>query len=613
MMDPAHFEAAQKGNINAFPFCDMINKSDMSDVFSKVSPLGNSLLHIAASFGHVEMTLLIADYFPSLITNKNFEGDTAVHVAIKAGILDTTQVLVSRSRADDTLLKIKNNEGNTPLHEALTLVLQASMNRLTAKEIVELEALVCYLVTIDPEVCYLQNNAGKSPLYLAVESGNKQILQYLLGVLSSCQHSVNELEGKSPVHVAIEQKNLDVLKVIKAQKQELLLLRDEDQNTPLHFAASIGYVEGVRYFLEINSNAGALERNKEGLYPLHLVCENGHVKIINELFKKWPDPTELLNEKGQNILHIAAKSGKVKVVRRILKEIKTSNFVNKMDKDGNIPLHLATLHCHSLVVGTLLWDKRSNSNLTNNQGLTAYDIAEKQSEILDSVISGKQNASRKDQPIEMQIISDETSRVDSHGEEQSTKVDSKKPKKPNPFEAMITLSILFVVHNYRVSHAHGSLIKRYYKAVKNLRIKSKPPGKEEFKHRIDNFLVVATLIVGSAFAASVQMANSFSPNSTEDIAKWTRTFAVCVTIAMNDGIIAAFMLCWAQLVDSNLASLIAWLAFVMVGFALYAMSGAFLAATYILMRSDTKFIMAFQIVQAIFLFVQLVMDYLFRF
>ncbi|KAK0590610.1 hypothetical protein LWI29_029408 [Acer saccharum] len=374
-MEVAHFEAALNGDVNKFPFCD-IEREDLSEIFNKVSPSGNSLLHVASSSGHEQMTQLIARNFPYLVTKKNSEGNTALHLAVRAQKLNTVRALVELSKhipnsstSTETLLTTKNDDGNTALHEALFAIHSSKKNVITLVDV------ACYLVLMDPKVSCHQNNAGKSPLCMAVESGNKVILEYILGFLPKLGNDFAQIvEGKSPVHAAIEHEKLDLLRIINEEKEELLLLRDEEGNTPLHFAAYKGYKKGVRYLLEIKSN-WAFERNNKGFYPLHLACENGHVKVTKELFRKWPDPAELLCNKGQSILHVAAKSGKENVVRYLLKEKSCNDkLVNKMDKNGNTPFHLAALHGHSMVVVALMLDKRSKVEVVNYQGLTAYDM-----------------------------------------------------------------------------------------------------------------------------------------------------------------------------------------------------------------------------------------------
>ncbi|KAK1567753.1 hypothetical protein Q3G72_016209 [Acer saccharum] len=515
-MEPAHFEAALNGDVNKFPFCD-IEREDLSEIFCKVSPSGNSLLHVASSSGHKEMTQLIARKFPLLITKQNSKGNTALHLAVRAHKLNTVRALVDLSKQNpntststDTLLTMKNDDGNTALHEAL-FALHASN-----KHVNILVDGACYLVLNDPDVTYLQNKAGKSPLCMAIESGNKAIVEYILNALPDQGDGLlQRLQGKSPVHVAIEQGKLGMLRIIKEQKEELLLLGDEEGNTPLHFAACIGCSKGVRYLLEFKSN-WAFERNNKGYYPLHLACENGHIKVSKLLFRKWPDPTELLCNKGQNILHVAVKSGKDNMVRYVLKRKGTDNLVNEMDRNGNTPFHLAALLGHSMIVFTLLCDRRSNVDVLNYQGLTAYDIF-------------KANILTKDQEID--DVHDRNLKA-SGVEENSVEVDLKKSEKLKKFQ---------MVRNTRPLTVLNSVV---------------------------TCDCLAALVVGAAFAGVLQIPYDSGNVSTDDVGiapavssdssqrkkEYLLANFLCTNITtMNLAVIAAFGLFLALLLDANLA------------------------------------------------------------
>lgn len=122
-MEPTHFEAAAKGDVNEYPFCD-IDKPDMSIIFNNVSPSGNTMLHVAARYNHKDIVELMARRFPELITKTNNHEDTALHVAARAGNLETVATLVycakqiPTTEAHSSLLKMKNKGGNTALHLA---------------------------------------------------------------------------------------------------------------------------------------------------------------------------------------------------------------------------------------------------------------------------------------------------------------------------------------------------------------------------------------------------------------------------------------------------------------------------------------------------------------
>ncbi|TXG66025.1 hypothetical protein EZV62_007300 [Acer yangbiense] len=533
-MKPDHLRAALNGKVAEPPFC-YIDDPTKSDIFGKMSPSGNSLLHVAASCGHMNIVESMTDRFPHLILEKNSKGDTALHVAVRVGKLNTVKKLVecakqipSTSSTNESLLKMKNNGGNTALHEALLVLIESK------KGVDTLVSVARFLVTEDPEVSYHQNNASKSPLCLAVESGNKDILDYILKALPQ-NISVECLEGKSPVHVAIQRKKL----------------------------ASLGYFGGVRYLVEIKSDK-ALERNKEGFYPLHLACENGHVRVVQELLRKWPDPTELMGENGQSILHVAAKNGKEEVVRFLLKQDGINNLINEMDKDGNTPFHLAALHHRSMVVASLLWDKRLNPDLVNNDGLTTYDICQ-------ANVPGK--------VLDQQIDENGGNLKASGNAIQKNSAVVNFNFRSEEFQKMTTLSILFMYHEFFRRwciirrHQHSSSITRWSG------MKYRPQFRtQDLNNTINNLFVVAALLVGAAFAGSIQ--NPIKDERYDDYYYgMLNSYLLNTYITMNLSITAALTLCLALLLDTNLTLLLVSIAFLLLELAFAFVGCAFFAAT----------------------------------
>ena len=169
---------------------------------------------------------------------------------------------------------------------------------------------------------------------------------------------------------------LGVLESVLSRHPELIKEKDSKGMTPLSYAASIGYLEGVRYVLN-KSTYCIYESDQNGYFPIHTASSKGHIKVIQEFLQRCPDSVELLNHQGRNILHVAAMNGKAKVVNYILKKPELEMLINEKDKDGNTSLHLASKTKHPKVVSILTWVKRVDLKLLNNEGETALDVAAK--------------------------------------------------------------------------------------------------------------------------------------------------------------------------------------------------------------------------------------------
>ena len=150
---------------------------------------------------------------------------------------------------------------------------------------------------------------------------------------------------------------LGVLESVLSRHPELIKEKDSKGMTPLSYAASIGYLEGVRYLLEKCADY-TYESDQNGFFPIHIASSRGHIEVIKEIILRCPDSIELLDHQGQNILHVAAMKGKAKVVNYMLKTPELKMLINEKDKDGNTALHLASKGRHPKAVSILTWDKR---------------------------------------------------------------------------------------------------------------------------------------------------------------------------------------------------------------------------------------------------------------
>nr|TKS11512.1 hypothetical protein D5086_0000072450 [Populus alba] len=359
------YNYAKEDNFNAL-FHLLSNELEVLNIiFKHVAASGNSLLHVAASHGSEGVIQLLCHHFPLLITRKNFLGDNALHLAARAGRPDTIKNLVNHVKNDPhktlelaSLLRMKNNKGNTPLHDAVIKGCREVKNNKGNTPSHDAVIKGCrevarFLVNEDLEVSYLKNKEDKSPLYLAVESCDGEMIDYFIEAMP---------EG-----------NLEKLAV---GKPDIMLPEDIKGGNLLHLAASMGFLSGGRLLVR-RCPVAASQRNEEGNLPIHVACQKGNLEVVSELLTYWFDPMDFLNEKGQNILHVAAESGQRKTVEEILGNRDLEALINEKDYDGNTPLHLAAMYGRPEIVQALASDMRVDKRIVNNEKLKPSGVVVK--------------------------------------------------------------------------------------------------------------------------------------------------------------------------------------------------------------------------------------------
>ncbi|CAK7349817.1 unnamed protein product [Dovyalis caffra] len=195
------------------------------------------------------------------------------------------------------------------------------------------------------------------------------------------------LEGKSPVHGAVEgRKKINILAQIGKEKPDLLRQKDEKKANAIHCAASMGCFLATQFLFD-EYRAGAIQQNSEGNLPIHVASKKGHVDVVHIYISKWSDLTEFLNSKGQNILHVAAESGQHRLVKHILESDRLQALANEKDLEGNTPLHLASKNGQSWATYALVSNNIVTRQMANGENLTPYEVAEKQSKIVQAYYS----------------------------------------------------------------------------------------------------------------------------------------------------------------------------------------------------------------------------------
>jgi ankyrin repeat protein len=217
------------------------------------------------------------------------------------------------------------------------------------------------------EAVNVENNHGQTPLHIAAENGELDVVEYLVGKGANI-HS--EKSGWTPLHTAAYSGKLDVVKYLINEGAgvntrnkyggtalhraayrgnldivEYLVNKGADINadamepflngTPLHFAVYGENSNVVEYL--VNSGANINAKDKDGRAILHIATENGELEIIKCLISKNAD-IDIKSKYDDTPLHVAAYNGKLDAVKYLVSRGADINAKNKCD---STPLHSA--------------------------------------------------------------------------------------------------------------------------------------------------------------------------------------------------------------------------------------------------------------------------------
>ena len=159
-MDTSLYRAAMEGNT------EILNQIK-NLLENQLTPNNNTVLHVAAQFGHIQSVMEILNMCPSMNRKVNSRGDTSLHIAAREGHSTIVRALIEYANALDEelengvgtakdMMRMSNEVKDTALHEAVRNHHSIAVLLLTRE---------------DPEYCHPANNAEETPLYLAVERG----------------------------------------------------------------------------------------------------------------------------------------------------------------------------------------------------------------------------------------------------------------------------------------------------------------------------------------------------------------------------------------------------------------------------------------------------------
>uniref|UniRef100_I1Q130 PGG domain-containing protein n=1 Tax=Oryza glaberrima TaxID=4538 RepID=I1Q130_ORYGL len=333
---------------------------DQSCCLKGVTAEGSSVLHIAASRGHLKLVVMICTHDISLIKLRNNQLDTPLICAARAGHVDVVDYLVRAASAmqepERSVLRAWNSGGATAMHEAVRNGYAPVLQK---------------LMSSDSGLATMVDDKGMSPLYLV--ASKLRGARWKNRVARCGQHRRgSQLPPSFSARTLFKLLN-EMSESLRRWEPTLAEKVDIDGRTALHYAVLTGETGLVELLLD-NSSAAYIPDN-DGLFPVHVAAIAGKASVTRMLMEMCLNCDELLDNKQRNVLHCAVEYGRLMVVWYICRNPKFTRLLNAGDCEGNTPLHLAVKHGNAIIISCLMMNTRVNLSIINHGGSTPLDVA----------------------------------------------------------------------------------------------------------------------------------------------------------------------------------------------------------------------------------------------
>ncbi|XP_063942612.1 uncharacterized protein LOC108207153 isoform X2 [Daucus carota subsp. sativus] len=331
----------------------------------KLNDKRETILHTESENGNTEHVQFILRDFAdkNLLVKLNNSKQTALHLASYRGHTEVAQILTNAAR---NLLPPSPNDDN-PVTSFQSFLRQADNNKETALHVAVKKGnvdLVKLLVEADTSDKHIQNNEGKTPMYIAVAKGLNGIAEVISTTCISpsllgphCSTVVRDknfdqggtlykIMQKDALYAAAIAGDADATAALEMHAHKLNKYYEE---TVLHTESKMGNTEHVQFILREFADKNLLVKlNRYEQTALHLASSQGHTKVaevlINAAGKLLPPPfdddnavtsfqaflrqadnemeadpsdSHIQNYKGETPLYIAVESGYYDIVKMI--------------------------------------------------------------------------------------------------------------------------------------------------------------------------------------------------------------------------------------------------------------------------------------------------------
>ncbi|XP_033107869.1 inversin-like isoform X2 [Anneissia japonica] len=313
---------------------------------------GKTPLHWAAKADNdqsaVNSVRLLLEREASVINWQDYEGRTALHLAVADGSETIVQILIDVESSNVSAL---DNMFRTPLHWAAVLGHTKIVTML-----------------LDHKAPSTSSDAnGATPLHYAAQNNFAETVMAFLKHNST--HDDPDLEGRTALMWAAGKGADTVIKtIVEHGPENAIHATDKNGATALHAAAMSGHSSSVQILLDYKANVDAEDLLKHT--PLFRAAELGHIDVVNTLIQGGAN-IEVVDLDGRSPLHWAALGGHACICDILMRHDIPPDIP---EFAGRTPLQCAAyggfINCMSL-----LMEKGADADLKDHEGMTALHWA----------------------------------------------------------------------------------------------------------------------------------------------------------------------------------------------------------------------------------------------
>jgi len=313
---------------------------------------GKTPLHYAAAckdMQAVDCVQCILETAPSVINWQDYEGCTALHLAVAGGNSAVVSSLLSLESCDVNAL---DNMFRTPLHWAAVFGF----------------ASIVSMLLVSKADASSSDSVGATPLHYAAVNNFAQTVEVFL----SCRCAKDEVdsEERSALLWAASSGADDSISCFIQHGVDLMQV-DKLGASAIHVAASAGHAGTVLLLLKSDTAALMNARDFTKRTPLSHACEVGYIKVIEALIANGANINDDRDQDGLSLLHWAAIGGHADVCQLL---ISAGIIVDCQDLAGRTSLHYAAYggYVNSMLV---LLENKADCNSCDREGVTSLHWA----------------------------------------------------------------------------------------------------------------------------------------------------------------------------------------------------------------------------------------------